>query len=163
MPVPTYEQIMAPLLKRMAALGQETSMASLLPDLAKDFGLTEDELAERLPSGKQTTFANRCAWSKWYLVRADLLEATRRAHFKMSKEGHAFLASNPGPIDRKTLLTVPVFAAWWAENGKSTSSNELQDPATIEVPSAATPDDQIDSAANLISAGRRSRHAGPTA
>jgi restriction system protein len=152
MPVPTYEQIMAPLLKRMVALGQETSMASLQPNLAKDFGLTEDELAERLPSGRQTTFANRCAWSKWYLVRAGLLETTRRAHFKISKEGHAFLSSNPGPIDRKALLTIPMFAAWWAENGKSATSDELPDPATIEAPSAATPDDQIDSAANLISA-----------
>jgi restriction system protein len=152
MPLPTYEQIMAPLLKRMAGLGQETSMAGLLPDLATDFGLTEDELAERLPSGKQTTFANRCAWSKWYLVRAGLLEATRRAHFTISQEGRAFLAATPGPIDRKTLLTIPAFAAWWAENGKSTSSDAPPDAATIEAPSSATPDDQIDSAANLISA-----------
>ncbi len=139
MPLPTYEQIMAPLLKRMAALGQETNMAVLLPDLAKDFGLTEDELAERMPSGKQTTFANRCTWSKWYLVRAELLEATRRAHFTISQEGRAFLAATPGPIDRKTLLTIPAFAAWWVENGKSTSSVAPPDPATIEAPSSATP------------------------
>jgi restriction system protein len=152
MPIPTYEQIMAPMLKRLTASGLETSMANLLPDLAKDFGLSDGERAQRLPSGKQAIFANRCAWAKFYLVRAGLLETTRRAHVKVTPAGHALQASKLAHIDRKVLLTIPAFAAWWAETQNSGSTNELDGAAVPDAPSVATPDDQIDGAAKLLAA-----------
>ena len=62
------------------------------------------------------------------------------------------LAKKPTTIDRKLLLTIPTFAAWWAEaEGARTASTD--DPSdTADTSSSATPDDQIDSAANLLAA-----------
>jgi restriction system protein len=89
-------------------------------------------------------------------VRAGLLETTRRAHFKVTPEGHAFWARKPTHIDRKVFLTIPAFAAWWAEAQKTGSTDEIDDAATPDAPSAATPDDQIDGAAKLLAAAVKS-------
>lgn len=44
------------------------------PIVASDLGLTEDQLAERLQSGRQTLFHNRLHWAKQYMTRAGLVE-----------------------------------------------------------------------------------------
>ena len=55
--------------------------------LTRDFKLTEEERQQLLPSGKQTTFANRVHWAKTYLGQAGLLEATKHAHFRITDRG----------------------------------------------------------------------------
>jgi len=53
MAIPDYQSAMLPLLKRAAEATEPVSIMELMPVLAADFGLSEDELAERLPSGMQ--------------------------------------------------------------------------------------------------------------
>jgi restriction system protein len=38
--------------------------------LSTEFQLTDEELAELIPSGNQTTFSNRVHWAKTYLKQA---------------------------------------------------------------------------------------------
>jgi restriction system protein len=80
MSIPDYQTLMLPLLKA-AGDGQEHRTSDVADRLATDLKLAEEERQQLLPSGKQTTFANRVAWAKTYLVQAGLLEATKRAHF----------------------------------------------------------------------------------
>ena len=94
MPIPKYEQIMLPLLKGVAAVEGDTNVPALLPYLAKEFNLTEDEIQRRLPSGAQGYFANRCHWAKFYLTRAGLLEGSRRGYFRITNDGCALLRDN---------------------------------------------------------------------
>jgi restriction system protein len=42
--------------------------------LAAEFGLTQDEPAERLPSGENTVFVSRTGWARTYLKKAALIE-----------------------------------------------------------------------------------------
>ena len=86
MAIPDYETLMLPLLK-VAGDGQEHRVSDVVDLLARDFKLTEEERQQLLPSGKQTTFANRVHWAKTYLGQAGLLEATRRAHFRITDRG----------------------------------------------------------------------------
>ncbi len=58
MPIPDFQTIMLPLLRVMAD-GQEHSIRDMVSCLAKEFELTEEELSELIPSGKQTRFDNR--------------------------------------------------------------------------------------------------------
>jgi restriction system protein len=58
MAIPDYETLMLPLLK-IAGDGQEHRISDIVDQLARDFKLTEEERQQLLPSGKQTTFANR--------------------------------------------------------------------------------------------------------
>jgi restriction system protein len=60
MPVPDFQTLMRPLLEGYAA-GDERRIADVRAELAMQFGLTEDELAERLPSGLAKTFDNEWA------------------------------------------------------------------------------------------------------
>ena len=63
MPVPSYQEFMLPLLQ-LAKDGKEYSVSEARPLIAKQFKLTEQDLKEVLPSGKQTTYANRLAWDR---------------------------------------------------------------------------------------------------
>jgi hypothetical protein len=49
-PVPDFQTLMRPLLETLAS-GEERPISEVRADLAKRFSLTEEELAERLPSG----------------------------------------------------------------------------------------------------------------
>jgi len=65
--------------------------------------LTEEERQQLLPSGKQTTFANRVHWAKTFLSQAGLLDATKRAHFRIAERGRKVLAEGPARIDNEYL------------------------------------------------------------
>lgn len=58
MAVPKYHELMLPLLKRLAD-NKEHLMSELAEALAKGFSLTDGDLRELLPSGKQAIFPNR--------------------------------------------------------------------------------------------------------
>jgi restriction system protein len=77
MAIPDYETLMLPVLK--AAIGSEIGIRACIDQLTDELGLSKAERNELLPSGKQTTFANRVHWARTYLIQAGLLEATRRA------------------------------------------------------------------------------------
>jgi len=79
MPIPDFQSLMLPVLKESAA--GEVRISDVVAVLGQKLGLTEAELSELLPSGKQTTFANRVNWAKGYLGKADLIKLTKRAHF----------------------------------------------------------------------------------
>jgi restriction system protein len=102
MAIPDYQTLMLPVLK-VAGDDQEHRLSDIVNQLARDFGLTEEEQQQILPSGRQATFANRVGWAKTYLVQAGLLEATKRAHFKITDRGKKALAGGPPRIDVEYL------------------------------------------------------------
>ena len=65
MAIPDYQNIMLPLL-RFAEDKKEHSLHEAVNVLANEFSLTENELQELLPSGKQTIFINRVGWARTY-------------------------------------------------------------------------------------------------
>jgi restriction system protein len=90
MPVPDFQSLMLPVLR--AAADGEISASDLRERVAASVGLTESDLAEMLPSGRQTTFTNRTAWANVFLQRAGLLEKARRGVYRISDEGRRVLA-----------------------------------------------------------------------
>jgi restriction system protein len=69
---PDFQSLMLPVLRAVAA--GDISSVDLRSRVAAELRLTETDLAEMLPSGRQTTFANRTAWANVFLQRAGLLE-----------------------------------------------------------------------------------------
>jgi restriction system protein len=61
--IPDFQTLMRPLLELHAGGGEKTQ-PELRDALAQQFELTEEDLAERLPSGTARTFVNRFAWAK---------------------------------------------------------------------------------------------------
>ena len=74
----------------------------------KAFQLSEKDLSEMLPSGKQRVFDNRIGWCSTYLKKANLIESPVRAQFAITPNGLDLLAQNI-EIDNKTLEQFPEF------------------------------------------------------
>jgi restriction system protein len=106
--VPTYEQIMLPLLKNIAN-GEEHELNETIEELANHFKLSEEDLKELLPSGLQPVFRNRVGWARTYLKKAGLLDTPRRGHFKILQRGLDLLKENPKEIIAKLLTRYDEF------------------------------------------------------
>jgi restriction system protein len=89
---------MLPLL-RYVEDGKEHRIGDVVEPLGRKLGLSEAEMAELLPSGRQSIFANRVHWAKTYLAQAKVLEITRRAHFRITERGREVLRENPTRVD----------------------------------------------------------------
>jgi restriction system protein len=100
--IPKYEEIMLPFLKYLAD-GKEHGLSETHDALAEQFKLTDDELRELLPSGRQPVFRNRVGWARTYMKKAGLLISPKRAHFKISDKGIELLKENPTEITSKFL------------------------------------------------------------
>lgn len=110
MAIPDFQTLMLPVLAE-AAKG-EVRISDVVEGLAEQFGLAPEERSQLLPSGRQTTFANRVHWAKSYLGKAGLVELTRRAHFQITPRGREVLARPPERIDIKFLTLFPEFQSF---------------------------------------------------
>jgi restriction system protein len=121
--------------------------------LAKECRLTDGERAQLLPSGKQTIFANRVHWAITYMVKAALLQRTRRGHFTATDRGKAVLSRNPQRIDNKVLYQFQEFREFKA----ATADLGEDDPVATEAPVAeiATPEERLEAASREIDEGLR--------
>ena len=142
MPIPDFQTLMLPVL-RLAAKA-ETKISDAVEMLAVEFALSQDERTTLLPSGRQTTFANRVHWAKSYLVKAGLLESTGRGRFKISAEGEKALASSPSRVDIKYLERYPAFISF-RERQKDDAEQVPSQPSTMPI-AALTPDETMRSA-----------------
>lgn len=147
---------MLPLLS-LASDGKEHRIGEVVSPLAQRFGLTESEMEEMLPSGRQSIISNRVHWAKTYLAQAKLLEVTRRAHFRITDRGRTVLQENPPKIDVKLLERFPEFNEFRqrakepaiAVDGPPSSNTSA---STSTAQQLATPDELLRSTINNIEA-----------
>lgn len=154
MSIPDYQTFMLPVLRKAA--NGEVKISTVIDELSDEFGLTEDEKAELLPSGKQTIVANRIHWAKTYLKQAGLVKATRRGHFIISDRGREILSKNPKAIDNRLLETFKEFQEFKNRQRNRDDAEEL--PATKEEMATAsqTPDEIMRTAHRTIEDSLRS-------
>lgn len=91
MAIPTYQELMKPVLE--ASTQEEVKLSDVKGLLAQRFKLSDAEIKELLPSGRQAAFNNRVSWAKTYLVKAGLLDSTRRGHFVITNLGREAIDS----------------------------------------------------------------------
>ena len=139
MPVPDFQTLMLPALR---VLGQQSPRTTneARQALSRECGLSEQDLAELLPSGRQTTFANRVAWAYSYLKQASLIGAPRRGVYEITERGRGVLAENPKRIDISFLSRFPEFQAF---RQPSTGSDSLEPTTAPIAVQELTPDEQI--------------------
>ncbi|PYX40181.1 MAG: hypothetical protein DMG83_27115 [Acidobacteria bacterium] len=108
MPIPDYQSLMLPLLN-IAADGKEHHIRDAINNLAGQFGLTEEERKELLPSGVDRIFDNRIGWARTYLKKAGLIEYTKRGYFRATDRGKSIVAQKLPRIDVAFLKQYPEF------------------------------------------------------
>lgn len=142
MAVPDFQTLMLPVLRETAK--GPVAAPELRQRVAEAVKLTEEDLAELLPSGRQTRFSNRAAWANVHLQRAGLIGIVRRGVYEATSAGKELLAKAPERIDMKLLDGIPTYSEWRAQS----ASGSEDDSTTITTGSAgtgsATPEEQID-------------------
>jgi len=142
MAIPDYQTLMLPLL-RFYADGAVHSLGDSVDTLAREFKLTEEELRQLIPSGRQATFRNRVAWARTYLTKAGLLVSIKRAHFNITQAGQSVLKDKPSRIDVRFLKQFPSFLEFQATKHEGNGSVEA---STTPSESRESPEELIESA-----------------
>lgn len=127
-------------LLQFASDGNDHEMSEARKALANEFRLTESEMTELLPSGRQAVFANRVAWAKVYLQRAALLDSSRRGHFQITARGRDVLRDPPERITVKYLERFPEFVEF-----RSLTKKQATESGVAETESE-TPEEKLESA-----------------
>jgi restriction system protein len=142
MAIPDFQTIFLPLLK-FSADGLEHTSREAKDALSHDFGLTQEERRQLLPSGNQTIFKNRVAWAKSYLKMAGLITNTKRGVFKITDQGMQVLSQNPDRIDIKFLRQFPEFEV--TRKGRNSSGN-YQNDTNSDDHQTTTPEERLEEA-----------------
>lgn len=151
MAIPDYETLMLPVLKLFASGAKNVS--ECLPTVKREFGITDQEAEELLPSGRVTVLQSRTHWARTYLSKAGLLESPKRNLHVITDLGRQVLARNPGRIDNAFLDQFGTFAEWRNAANATTDDNDKVSPAKID--DSQTPEDAIEAADRLLKSALR--------
>ena len=139
MSIPDYQTLMLPLL-RLAGDGQEHRFRDAVERLATEFGITDEERAEMIPSGTSPLFDNRVGWARSYLKQARLLDSARRGIFNVTDRGRELLAEKPERIDIALLNRYEEFRQFRTrrhDNGEGRAGTQDTETLTEQTPEEA--------------------------
>jgi restriction system protein len=170
MAVPDFQSLTLPVLREFAD-GVDHATKDIRSRVAERLQLTPEEIAEVLPSGGQTRFANRVAWAHVYMKQAGLLASKRRGIYRITPRGQEVLAAPPDQINMAFLEQYPEYREFRA---RQSSVHTADPPESVIVkvdmlePATLTPDEQIRNGYELLRTNlaaqllERVRQASPT-
>lgn len=148
MAVPDFQTLMLPALR--LAGGREVRVGDLVDEIAREFRLSREDMAERLASGRQTTSVNRVSWAVIYLAKAGLLSRVKRGLYVITDRGRSVLKNPPPRIDIRFLSQFEGFDEFRTKNG---ATAPVEPTAALE---AGTPDERIEAGFEDANAALRS-------
>lgn len=156
MALPTYEDVMLPVLKILAGSGPR-HRRELAAAVADTLQLSEAERQQTLPSGKATAILSRVGWALAYLKQARVVESPRRGVYQITTRGQEILAHTPSRIDGKFLAQFPEFVDFLQR--ARTATSEKADPeepslqSVAAVADSASPEEALDAAYGRLRTG----------
>lgn len=145
MAVPDFQTFLRPMLEAVLD-GKLHRVRDLTPIVSAQFKLSESDLADLLPSGKQTRFVNRVQWATTFLNAAKLVERKSRGVIAITERGKNELAIAPPKITVQYLMKYPEFRTF---RGFDAEGSATAGPAA-EQSEAVTPAEQIELAYQSI-------------
>lgn len=135
MSIPTHEQAMLPVLAAMAD-GAEHHRRALADKMADQFGLSVEERAQMLPSGKAPVIRSRTGWALSYMKQAGIVTSPRRGWYQITSVGRSVLGRKPDRIDNEYLMQFEAFRDFRA---RSRTEEEGPVEAISEVNASPSP------------------------
>lgn len=149
MGVPDFQSVMRPLLEALDNL-PEQDLKTVKNKLVGVFKLTEDDLREKIPSGRAFLFDNRLGWANTYLKKAGLIGSDRRAYLQITKAGHDFLESHKGRIKIRDLRSIARFSEFHQSKEKDTVASDIE---TANEDETQSPEERIFAAYEIVNRG----------
>lgn len=143
MPLPTWDQFMAPV-QRAVADGEVRTLRELYAVVADAESLPDDQRAEVLPSGG-LRYQNRIGWATTYLFKAGALERPARGTYGITAAGRELLARHPEGLTEKDLRA-------WAGDADAASTWAVLDPTPTVEETELDPVEQVEQGIDRIHA-----------
>lgn len=137
MTVPNYQAFMLPLL-RFTADNREHTWPEAIEALAREFGLSEADVSELIPSGRKTKLYDRVTWAGTYLRKAGLLGSPARGRFQITARGKDVLKRPPEQINVEFLGQYQEFVDF------QTRRDKPDEEAIVDEVEAQTPEEAIE-------------------
>ena len=141
MSIPYFQSVMLPVLKTTAS-GEVVNKHDIVTQVSDEFGLTPEQRAELLQSGKQAVIKNRVNWAITYLQKAGLLTSPKRIHVQITNLGKSVLAQNLDKINVKFLKQYDSFLKF--HTAKPSVKESTENSQADDLPE--TPDEQLQQA-----------------
>jgi restriction system protein len=145
MPIPDFQSLMLPILEFYSDKSEHGSQ-DVLGYLKEKFKLTDEEINELLPSGRQQRFSNRVGWATIHLMKAGLLNRPSRGNYVITSRGLDLLKEKPNKISIKSLEKFQEYLDFRdvrretsveknlpSENDKTSTPQELLEASYLEI------------------------------
>ena len=91
---PQFVRYIGPVLSALQQLGGSGRPDEVRSVIAQQFGLSEAEQSEQLPSKAQPRFDNQVHWARFYLSKAGFLDSSTRGVWTLTEKGRAAVSMN---------------------------------------------------------------------
>lgn len=143
--IPDYQSLMRPVLA--CAERGPRKVSDVVEEISDTLGLSEQERRQMLPSGRQTTIANRVHWARSYLKQAGLVSNLRRGWYALTDRGRAVLDDPQLVLNARYLAQFDEFQAFRARGHR--------DPAAPGPDAEAAQQETLTPDETLLAAHRR--------
>lgn len=141
--IPDYQSCMRPALAHLAD-GQLHRSREVKDALANQFGLSEAERAELLPSGRQRVIDNRVGWALTYLSQAGLVNRPARGQVQITPSGQDVLVRYGDRVDLKVLEQFPSYLEFRDRTREAKAGSG--DPSVEHAAAEVSPEDLLSTA-----------------
>jgi restriction system protein len=87
MTIPSYQELLQPILKILSIDGEEMSKPRLVEVLTSELGLKDDAILARLPSGNGTLFEHTIDWARSHLQMQGFVEGSLERGIRLTAKG----------------------------------------------------------------------------
>ena len=151
MSLPTYDQLMLPLMKLLSELEDPIKISDAATILAERSDLSEEQLQKTLPSGKNI-FKDRVAWAKTYLVKAGLVQQPKRGYCEISALGKSLELNELSKITNEYLAQFEGFNDFKFGRKKDEINKQFQEQISDlrSYQETYTPEETIEATTQLL-------------
>lgn len=145
MAIPDFQSFMLPVLGLAAT--RPVNTAEAVAHVTAEFGLSDEDRREMLPSGRQMRLASRVMWSFTYLAKAGFLRRESRGVYAITEAGRQALAENPQRIDKNFLKAHSENFRQFSGGGASHAEGENSESSSLfSEAEEGTPEERIEAA-----------------
>lgn len=150
MPLPTYDQLMLPLMRLLSEQEEAIKFGEMAKLLADSSGLSQEELSLRLSSGTKTVFYDRVGWAKTYLAKAGLISQPKRGFCELSPIGRQLDLTKLTNITNEFLMQFESFSNYKLGVSKEDRESQQEKNLLHTAEDTRTPDEIITETTELL-------------
>jgi restriction system protein len=150
--IPTYDKLMRPLL--VLATERKITRRDAEQWVVKNFRLTPEEAASRIPSGGSTVANNRAGWAMTFLTKAGLIAKVAPKTYAATSLAEDFLKRHPNGFSAADLSAIKGYKEAWEAGRERRLARKAPDESRL---STSTPEESISQGIKTLESDLRSR------